>query len=296
MGLFLRVNDKDGNSVQLIDALVEEGLLGCSLSMAHYDREVNDGIMNFRGSYKGLDETQLRHLASLSSTTFSPRLSCVLTPDGIHTEDELLKYIEQGKSLGFKKFIFRVGTGIPDEFATKGDFAEYNASTALNIDIFVNELMKSHGFKEIFSLHKSDSHVHVLGDGEIVLDFDQSSEEPDPDSKVRRFIYMPDGVTYTSWIDSSRLLFDDNIDIIKASVVAQLTKKLKGASPSVTHKRKQLKRIQSAEEGERFPVDLHVHTLNSDGRSTSMEVIRSAARDGFKIVFAEHNFVADMIL
>jgi HAD superfamily hydrolase (TIGR01509 family) len=40
----------------------------------------------------------------------------------------------------------------------------------------------------------------------------------------------------------------------------------------------------------RYTIDLHVHTINSDGRATTEEVLRKAAQRGVKIVvFAEHS-------
>jgi len=42
-----------------------------------------------------------------------------------------------------------------------------------------------------------------------------------------------------------------------------------------------------------FSVDLHVHTINSDARLNSSEVIRQAAQARIKIVITEHNFISD---
>jgi len=198
IGLFRIIKDRNGNTVPLIDALVDLGLFGCSISLAHYDLEINREIMGFRGPYQGLTEEELKYVASLDATNFSPRLSCFLAEDGISNTDDILHYIDFGETNGFNKFIFRAGTQIPPEYAAQGSFAGYNAKSIVDIDVIVNELLSKHGYKEAFSLHKSDSHVHVLRKGRTILDFDQSTEETDKDSKIRRIIFMPNGVALTS--------------------------------------------------------------------------------------------------
>ncbi|MNV73408.1 hypothetical protein D3C71_1665550 [compost metagenome] len=50
---------------------------------------------------------------------------------------------------------------------------------------------------------------------EITVDIDASSEEPDPDNKIRRLIVMPNTVAYKSWIDPHSNLFEDQTELAK---------------------------------------------------------------------------------
>ncbi|MBT3704763.1 hypothetical protein HOG17_03195 [Candidatus Peregrinibacteria bacterium] len=53
-------------------------------------------------------------------------------------------------------------------------------------------------------------------------------------------------------------------------------------------------RFDLIQRNDRFPVDLHVHTVNSDGLEDPLGVIKEAASNGINtIAFAEHNLVAD---
>jgi predicted metal-dependent phosphoesterase TrpH len=207
----------------------------------------------------------------------------------------VLSYVDYGMNLGLKRFIFRAGSGIPEEYSKDTNFTVENKRSEVDIDDIVNKLI-AYGYVEIFSLHKSDFHAHVLRKGDVVLDFDQSSEEIDPDDKIRRLIYMPNGVTYTSWIDSSSLLFASDIRKVIAGVLNQPNCSNDGkipAYPSAIVPAQFKEREDIISSGSSFPVDLHVHSINSDGLESMRSTIRKAAKSGIHaLAFAEHNFTS----
>jgi hypothetical protein len=59
-------------------------------------------------------------------------------------------------------------------------------------------------------LHKSDIHVHSFIKDNVCVDFEQVSEELDPDGKIRRVIYFPNDIAYKSWIDPMDILFEED--------------------------------------------------------------------------------------
>lgn len=287
-GLFQPIKDKNGKTIPLIEGLVDLGLFGCSLSLAHYDKEQNAKIMKFRSQYNGLEDEQMAKLASLKSVGFSPRLSCFMSRDGIRNIDEIMKYIDFGVKHGFSRFIFRSGTNIPDEFAKESEYTKHNNESVINIDPMVESLVKDHGFTQSFALHKSDTHIHVLKKGNLTVDFDQSSEELDPDPKIRRLIYMPNHVTYSSWIDPSSLVFTADFE----KIIAPTHNNLKKAERR--HLTEEDPRIRHVSSQDKFPCDYHVHTINSDGKTDVTSIIRRAVDNGVKsVVITEHNFIAD---
>ena len=217
-GLFHEVETSSGKQ-PLIEAVIAAGLTGVSISVAHYDTTINRQIMRFKTQWLGLDEDTLRRIATYrlkeknGGHSFSPRLSCVMTHDGVKDVSTILEYIAWGRRLGFKKFIFRSPSGIPDQYSKQTDFTVYNRDHYINIDTITEKLELLEGWRETYRQHKSDSHVHVYRvDDEITVDIDESSEEADPDDKVRRLSVMPNGITYTSWIDPFSYLFPDDAE------------------------------------------------------------------------------------
>ena len=210
-GLFKTVHTNDLGDVDLLPALISAGLTGASVSVAHHDSVVNAVVMRFKGTWKGLDNDALRLIGSHRSKQFSPRLSCVLTHESVHDLEGMRRYIDWGLELGFRKFIFRSCSGIPEIYRRSTDYAVFNAANYIPIDPITKLIDSDGSFEQTFEQHKSDSHVHVYRYlDSATVDIDESSEEADPDPKVRRLNVMPNGVAYTSWIDPTSVLFDDD--------------------------------------------------------------------------------------
>lgn len=124
----------------------------------------------------------------------------------------MFDYMEWGYSLGFRRFIFRSCSAIPDDYKKDTSFSSYNDANIRSIDLIAEELADHDDIELIFRQRKSDSKVDVYRWRDITFDVDESSEEVDPDSKIRRLNVMPDGVCYTSWIDPLSNLFPDEAE------------------------------------------------------------------------------------
>jgi len=300
-GMFIEVEGNDGATRPLIEELVRLGIFGVTISRSHHDPQKNMMIMNFKGKFQGLTDEQLENFASLRSIFFSPRLSCLMTKGGIENFNDVLDYITFGEQRGIQRFIFRLATGIPDEFAKKTIYAETNRELKIDLDE-LKTFLENAGFKETFSLHKSDSHVHSMRRGNIVVDLDQSSEEVDPDPKIRRMIFMPNDIVYTSWIDPSAILFRDDVDRVIArattydSTIHTRICENDKRSPSKKISRELKERVdillsRDAIEKKRFPIDLHVHSNLSDGRTDPTHIAEQAANGGIRVLtLTDHNF------
>jgi len=217
-----------------------------------------------------------------------------MAPGGIDNFEEISKYLEYGISLGFSNFIFRAGSGIPGEFAKTTKFTDVNASASIDIDEMTKRMAEL-GYKDIFSLHKTDAHLHVMKLGNVTVILDMSSEEEDPDQKIRRVIHMTNGVAYKSWIDPSQLLFDSDINEIIENVLADTNDRNKTSNYPANEVSDDIReRIKTVAGKRSVHSDLHVHTANSDGLKTSREVIKEALRKELpSLTFAEHNFLSD---
>ncbi|WP_350352835.1 radical SAM protein [Microbacterium sp. A8/3-1] len=201
----------DGQEVELLPALSEAGLTGVSVSVAHFDQDANAAVMRFKKGWQFTPTDVLSRIASLASDRFTPRLSCVMTHSGVATVEDMLEYMRWGRQIGYRKFIFRTCSSIPEDFRKVTEYSEFNAENYLAIDDISSALDRLPGFERTFRQRKSDSNVDSYVWGDISFDVDESSEEVDPDAKVRRINVMPTGVAYTSWIDPLAVLFDDDL-------------------------------------------------------------------------------------
>lgn len=195
--------------VGLLDALITARLTGVSVSVAHHNPVVNAGIMRFGAAWPGMTDDDLRYVADRESRSFAPRLSCVMTPEGVATTADILEYMKWGRELGYRRFIFRSCSEIPEEFRKPTRYAAYNFDNHIPIDNLVTGLDRLSYLEKTFTQRKSDSKVDSYRWGDISFDIDESSEEPNPDCKVRRINVMPDGVAYVCWIDPLAVLFED---------------------------------------------------------------------------------------
>ncbi|MFI9842496.1 radical SAM protein [Nonomuraea sp. NPDC051941] len=193
----------------LLDALIRSGLSGVSVSVAHHDPEANAEIMRFGPSWAGMTDEDHRHVTQRASDRFAPRLSCVMTPEGVSTVADMFAYMKWGRELGYRRFIFRSCSEIPEPFRKPTDYSAYNAQGYIPIDPLVAELDELPELEKIFVQRKSDSKVDCYRWGDIEFDVDESSEEPNPDRKIRRINVMPNGVAYVCWIDPMAVLFPD---------------------------------------------------------------------------------------
>jgi molybdenum cofactor biosynthesis enzyme MoaA len=211
------------DSVPLLDALIQARLTGVSVSVASADSAVNRAVMNLGPRWGGLSDAELRDIATRRRQAFTPRLSCVLTTDAVATPDQVLRYVDWGWGLGFRHFVFRSASGIPERFAKTTGFAAYNAAAHLEIHPLTDALANRPDWRERFAQHKSDSHVHIydIGDGGRV-EIDDSSEEEDHDDKIRRLTVMPNGVLYKSWIDPNAVVFATDRDRAQSDAAREL--------------------------------------------------------------------------
>lgn len=224
-GLFKNVV-VDDDEMLLLPALIGAGLTGASVSVAHHDAATNRQIMQFKPNaarWEGMSEDDLREVATYTSDRFTPRLSCVMTHEGVNTVPDMLDYMAWGRSLGFRKFIFRTCSEIPQEFRKPTAFSQFNADNYLSVDDIAVELERLGTFQRTFRQRKSDSKVDVYRWGDVTFDVDESSEEVDPDRKIRRINVMPDGVAYTSWIDPLAVLFAEDRERAERSMRREFT-------------------------------------------------------------------------
>jgi Radical SAM superfamily/4Fe-4S single cluster domain len=220
-GLFEPVETAAGR-MDLIDALKRTGLTGASISVAHWDPEVNREVMRWKPGWNAVDTDHLRRIAGQGDTSFSPRLSCVMTAESVASPEDMLDYMAWGRSLGFKKFIFRTCSQIPEDFQKPTNFSSYNTQNAQSVDVLSRYFDGDSRFELKYRQRKADSKVDVYRWQDTTFDVDESSEEADPDPKIRRLNFMPDRVLYTSWIDPQACLFADDHEQARHSTLQEI--------------------------------------------------------------------------
>jgi len=215
-GLFKTVNTANGPRT-LLEAMRGVGLTGVSMSVAHFDEERNRDIMVLPKSWAGMTRDELAAVAACRTEDFTPRLSCVMTNEGIHTTDDIFEYIDWGYELGFRKFIFRTCSEIPTEYQKPTPYSAYNDDNRLTADAIAEQLDRRHDVIRTYRQRKSDSKVDVYQWRDVSFDVDESAEEVDPDAKIRRLNVMSNGAVHTSWIDPMSVLFEDDRELARRS-------------------------------------------------------------------------------
>ena len=280
-----KVVNYKGKNKKLYEHLKDAGITDISISVAHTNPSINAKIMN----YSGLSYELVKNIIDAG---IDVRFSCYLDNDGSKDLEEFDKYLQNGISLGVKRYIFRLSSGIPRCYELDNNFSENNRNVTIDVLKYVKFLEKK-GFKVKYFQKKSDSHLYMMEKGDIKVDVDRSLEEIDPDKKIRRIIYMPNNCTYTSWIDSTSFLFSEDQDRVVKKLLDMQTKvdrceKLYPASSARAYIKARCKNIEL--EKNNIYCDTHTHTNVSDGWVTPSELILKAKEDGIKkLVITDHN-------
>lgn len=270
-----------GREMPIFEHMAERGVTSLSLSRAHMDPAGNEAIMRLaRGS--SLDRERL---AEVVAAIPSLRLSCFVHPAGVATPEAMLAYVEQGVEWGVKDFVFRISSGIPQHFALPGRFSDGNAALLKPTAAF-KAALEAEGFELTFARQEIDYDLYILERDGVVVSVDRSSDVCDADRKIRRLILMPNGVSYTSWLESASSLFPDGAE--RAVRASGTPGRLQGPFPA----RRARAALYGGAPGSQ--IDLHVHSRVSDGVLSPSEVITRLQAGGVRVgVFAEHNAVHD---
>lgn len=278
-----KVVNYKGKNKKLYEHLKDAGITDISISVAHTNPSINAKIMN----YSGLSYELVKNIIDAG---IDVRFSCYLDNDGSKDLEEFDKYLQNGISLGVKRYIFRLSSGIPRCYELDNNFSKNNRNVTIDVLKYVKFLEKK-GFKVKYFQKKSDSHLYMMEKGDIKVDVDRSLEEIDPDKKIRRIIYMPNNCTYTSWIDSTSFLFSEDQDRVVKKLLDMQTKvdrceKLYPASSARAYIKARCKNIEL----EKNNIYCDTHTNVSDGWVTPSELILKAKEDGIKkLVITDHN-------
>lgn len=279
-----------GKEKKLYEHLKDVGITDISISVAHINPNINAKIMN----YAGLSYELVKNIIA---SGIDVRFSCYLDNDGSKDLEEFDRYLEKGIELGVKRFIFRLSSGIPRCYELDNSFSKNNRNVTIDVLTYV-DFLKHKGFIVKYFQKKSDSHLYMLEKGDIKVDVDRSLEEIDPDKKIRRIIYMPNNCTYTSWIDSTSFLFEeDKSNIVRALLdnkhkKIDIGEKLYPAASARKYIKSRSKNIEL--EKNDIYCDTHTHTNVSDGWLTPTELILKAKENKIeRLVIADHNCLTD---
>ena len=246
------------------------GLNDLSLSIADYRKEKNRQIMGFDNisALSGF-------LPYINDCHMRVRLSCYLSECGIYAINEIMEYIDFAHKYGIKYVIFRI-----------------EPSHTFLEETYINQILSvllEKGWIIDYSHQKSDSIIYSLISGTLHICISCVKEELDKDQKIRRLIYMPNRIVYTSWIDPSSFLFEDDAEkIVKKAVVQH---------ESVTSHQTAFGMPAFLHQESGYKIDLHVHSSVSDGENSPLEVLSAAKEKGITtLVFTEHNAIHDSYL
>lgn len=250
------------------------GVNDLSISVADYRSERNSCIMGIDNLSKIKDFFQV-----VENTTMRIRLSCFLCSQGIKTLTDITNYLRFAVDNRISNVIFRL---MPSNM--ENDLSYLNE---------IVSVLSSTGWQVSYQHKKTDSIIYELKKENNHIALSCVKEEVDPDQKIRRLIYMPDGVLYTSWIDPSSFLFDDDDERIICSALRENIFKPKGNYPGGIWNKEVPNYIHLYE---MQTIDLHVHSSVSDGLLSPIQVIKAASESGIRtMVFTEHNCLHDSI-
>lgn len=202
----------DGKPV--IQHIVDNKFSHLNISRTHYDENINKEIMSYETGYCSNEDIETI-VAYSKANGLRPRMSCVLLKEGIHTLDDMVKYMEFYQNLGLDNVIFRELMRFSDDM--NNDIKKkYCNDNRVDLNYIWSNVDKDNRFTPIRNLIGYYYYVEVYKyqnidmcseSANLVKIYDEKDKHKDV---VYEMIFHPNGNVNGSWVDEEDILLSYN--------------------------------------------------------------------------------------
>ena len=193
-----------------------------NISIPHYDPKVNHALMAMhpleRNEFMILDSLK-ENIDFIKNEGISPRISCLLTKEGISTVEDIKRYIDIfNKYYWCDNFIFRQMMQ-HDKTAINQEKIEYCDKNVVYLDDIWKEMDKDEYFTPYLNLIGYYYYVEIYKHNNITIASEaadlnvQYNEKKKNKDLVYEMVFHPNGNLCGSWIDKEDILdkYDNNL-------------------------------------------------------------------------------------
>ena len=205
------LNVVDGKTV--LDHLIENGWNHINISIAHYDEDINEEIMDYGCEGKAPSKEDLKYIVKHSiKNGLRPRISCLLLKSGIKDVNEVKKYLDYCIELGVDNVIFRELMDFDLDKMINNEKKNYCFENKVRLNDIWEQIDKD---KE-FNLYKNILGYYYYVEIYKYRGIDVVSESADlkqlykekenHKNYVYEMIFHPNGNLNGSWVDNEEIL------------------------------------------------------------------------------------------
>lgn len=214
--LFKTINTSTGPST-VLEKLIEHNFDYINISRAYHDHKKNNEIMRFidpiaEASFINDDKYLSFINKHIANSKLKPRLSCLLTKEGVSNVKLMKEYLDYFISLGFNNFIFREIMSF--ESQTKNlEIGEYCNNNRINLNDIWEEMENEPDFEPWLNLigyyyyveiYKYKKNITVASEAaDINVQYKEKNDHP---NIIYETAFHPNGNLCGSWVDNEDIL------------------------------------------------------------------------------------------
>lgn len=192
--------------------LIKNNFQHINISRTHFDDEVNLNIMRFNNKDTYCTVPMLKEILNITSKTdLKHRLSCLLLKEGIHTVEDIKKYLDFYGNIGANNFIFRELMDY-DHNAVNREKMDYCDSNRIKLQDIWEEMEKHKEFKPYLNLVGYYYYVEIYKYKNMTVASEAANlnqqyiEKAKHQDVVYEMIFHNNGNLCGSWIDDEEVL------------------------------------------------------------------------------------------
>ena len=201
----------DGKTI--LDHLIENHFHHLNISKTHYDENINKKIMCYKSGYCSNDDLK-KIIPYALAHNLRPRLSCLLLNNGIHTLDEIAKYIEFYEKYGIDNVIFRQLMDYDTNEMCNVEKMKYCQRNIVNLNDIWAKVDQDKRFKPIKNLLGYYYYVEIYNYNNVVVCSESADlkvlyvEKVQHPDVVYELVFHPNGNLNGSWVDNEDILME----------------------------------------------------------------------------------------
>lgn len=199
----------------IINDIINNEFQHLNISKVHYDEEINQKIMKYQKGYTSNED--LRKIILFSkANNLRPRMSCLLLQSGIHTLEDMIKYMEFYQNLGIDNVIFRELMDFDNEkminhekvaFCKQNKVYLNDLWKQIDTDSRFTKIKNILGYYYYVEIYKYQNVDMCSESANLVKLYEQKAIHNDI---VFEMIFHPNGNLNGSWVDNEDILLKYN--------------------------------------------------------------------------------------
>ena len=194
-----------------MDEIIDAGISHVNFSRPHYDEKIIQHIMRFRDTMTSFEELRAA-IAKLEKNHVRTRFNCIIGKDGIHSLEEMKRYMDYIVTLGCKHVVFREMMSFNEEASKNIEKKEYSSSNRILMNNLWKSIDQDEDFQPFNSVRGHYYYIEMYNYKDISMVSERANLKCLEDERIKNLSYIyemvfhPNGNLCAGW--------DENQDVL----------------------------------------------------------------------------------